>query len=216
MHAFLKILHFALAGVLVISAISLSVSAGSTMYKGYETPDFTVTTADGPFEVRQYAPHLVAEVHVEGERGAAIRRGFRTLAGFIFGQNADDTKIAMTAPVAQAPVTDATVTEASATEAPGNGVWQVQFMMPDGYDLDNLPSPNDDRIRFRMTDAQTQAVMQFSGWWSDAKLTDKANALRSWAETQGLQISGGPRYYFYDDPFTLPMRRRNEVAFQIQ
>ena len=201
MHALIKILHFALAGVLVIAAISVSVSAGSTMYKGYETPDFTTTAVDGPFELRRYEPHLVAEVHVEGERGAAIRRGFRTLAGFIFGKNVDETKIAMTAPV---------------TQAASDGVWQVQFMMPQGYDIDSLPAPNDDRIRFRMTDAETQAVMQFSGWWSDRKLAEKASALRSWVDAQGLQIADGPRYYFYDDPFTLPMRRRNEVAFEVQ
>ncbi|MEM8957244.1 MAG: heme-binding protein [Pseudomonadota bacterium] len=201
MHALIKILHFALAGILVIAAISVSVSAGSTMYKGYETPDFTTTAADGPFELRRYEPHLVAEVHVEGDRGAAIRRGFRTLAGFIFGKNAEETKIAMTAPV---------------TQAPADGVWQVQFMMPDGYDLDTLPAPNDDRIRFRVTDAETQAVMQFSGWWNDRKLAEKASELRSWVDAQGLQITDGPRYYFYDDPFTLPMRRRNEVAFRVQ
>ncbi|MCR9089323.1 MAG: heme-binding protein [Rhodobacteraceae bacterium] len=201
MHALIRTLHLALAGVLVIAAISVSVSAGSTMYKGYETPDFTISAADGPFELRRYEPHLVAEVHVDGERGAAIRRGFRTLAGFIFGKNAEETKIAMTAPVAQ---------------APAEGVWQVQFMMPDGYDLDTLPTPDDERIRFRMTDAETQAVMQFSGWWNDRKLTEKADELRRWTEARGLQIADGPRFYFYDDPFTLPMRRRNEVAFQIQ
>ena len=28
-------------------------------------------------------------------------------------------------------------------------------------------------------------------------------------------MTGGPRFYYYDDPFTLPFNRRNEVAFTL-
>lgn len=200
MSALNKLLHFGLAGLLVAAAVTVSVQAGSPMYKGYEIPDFIVTQSDGPFELREYEPHLVAEVKVSGERGAAIRRGFRTLAGFIFGKNADETKIAMTAPV---------------TQAETDGAWQVQFVMPAGYNLDSLPKPDNRDIRFRVTPVEKQAVVQFPGFWTDRKLAAKSAELRQWITAQGLQVADGPRYYFYDDPFTLPMRRRNEVAFLV-
>lgn len=196
-----KSLHLVLSGVLLVAAITVSVSAGSSMYKGYETPDFTISSAEGPFEVRSYAPHLVAEVKVDGSRSAAVRRGFQMLAGFIFGKNAEETKIAMTAPV---------------TQTQEDGLWHVQFVMPDGYEMDNLPAPNDARIQFRMTPIEQQAVVQFSGRWTDRRLAEKTGELRRWIREQGLQVADGPRYYFYDDPFTLPGRRRNEIAFRIE
>ena len=40
--------------------------------------------------------------------------------------------------------------------------------------------------------------------------------LRGLAEGAGLAIAEGPFFYFYDDPFTLPWNRRNEVAFRLQ
>jgi hypothetical protein len=54
-------------------------------------------------EVRQYAPHIAAEVTVSGERDAAINAGFRVLAGYIFGGNEVRAKVAMRTPVKQVP-----------------------------------------------------------------------------------------------------------------
>lgn len=184
------------------TAASLSpLSAGASMHKGYEIPDFTVTAAEGPFELRRYEPHLVAAVYVEGARSTAIRRGFRMLAGYIFGKNVAETKISMTAPVAQTAQEDA---------------WRVEFMMPKSYDLSALPAPNDDRIRFRQTDAETQAVIRFSGRWTEKNLAKKTAELRAWADARGLTLADAPNYYFYDDPFTWPGQRRNEVAFRVE
>ena len=44
---------------------------------------------------------IAAEALVEGERGAAIREGFRLIAAYIFGANKPNANIAMTAPVTQ-------------------------------------------------------------------------------------------------------------------
>ncbi len=199
-----KIVHLALAAALAVTGVAISAEAN--MYKGYETPPYTVEMTDGPIEVRSYAPHILAEVTVEGSRRGAVGRGFRVLAGYIFGDNAGEEKVAMTAPVTQMP----------AEAGPNPGTWQVQFMMPRDYELTNLPTPENAAIRFRTTEAERQVVIGFSGWWSDAALEQKAEDLRAYADVQGLTVTGQPRYYFYDDPFTLPFRRRNEVAFVLQ
>ena len=65
-----------------------------------EEPKYSVIEKTEPFELRQYAPMIVAEVKVDGDLDEASNQGFRLIAGYIFGQNQVNEKIAMTAPVA--------------------------------------------------------------------------------------------------------------------
>lgn len=53
------------------------------------------------FEIRQYAAYTVAEVLVEAAASDAGNRAFPILAGYIFGKNKGERKLAMTAPVTQ-------------------------------------------------------------------------------------------------------------------
>lgn len=53
-----------------------------------EEPKFTLALKDGAFEIRDYAASIVAEVTVTGDQNEASRKGFRLLAGYIFGGNA--------------------------------------------------------------------------------------------------------------------------------
>jgi len=175
------------------------------MYKGLETPPHEMLERDGAIELRRYAPYLLAETSVEGSRQRAAARAFRRLARYIFGGNRAGAKIAMTAPVAQWP------------EDGGAGPrWTVSFMMPAAYDSpESLPAPQAPDIRLTRAEPGLQAVIRFSGRWSDRGLADATEALRGWIEARGLTAIGPPRYYFYDDPFTLPFRRRNEVAIPV-
>ena len=52
-----------------------------------EEPTYQVLQQDGAFEIRHYAPQLVAQTWVEGDMDAASNRGFRRIANFIFGNN---------------------------------------------------------------------------------------------------------------------------------
>jgi len=196
-----RAIHLSL--ILVLAAASVAISAEARMYRGYELPPYRVVATDGAIELRDYSPHLVAEVSVAGERGSAISRGFRVLADYIFGGNADSQKVAMTVPVSQ--------TRADVADE----VWTVQFMMPSDWTEATLPQPENEAIRFVEADAEMQAVIRFSGRWTDRSLVQKTEALRGWAAAEGLTITSAPRYYFYDGPFTLPFNRRNEVAFRV-
>ncbi len=180
---------------------AMAMAAGAETYKGYEQPPYRVEAEEGPFQLRAYAPHLVAEVQVEGSRDGAINTGFRTLASYIFGGNATGEKIAMTVPVAQTPV--------------GADAWTVRFMMPAAFRPETLPAPDRAAIRFVTTAPERQVTVRFSGARGDRVLDEKAAALRDWAAARGLTITAGPHYYFYDGPMTLPWNRRNEVAFTV-
>jgi SOUL heme-binding protein len=170
-------------------------------HKGYEMPPYTVERTEGSREIRIYGPHLLAEVKVSGDRQGAIQSGFRVLAGYIFGGNESGEKIAMTVPVAQTPEGDH---------------WTVSFMMPARFTKDTLPKPQTDAIRFVEAGPSRQVVDRFTGLPASDDLATRAEALRVWAEGQGLTITAGPHYYFYDAPMTLPWKRRNEVAFTIR
>ena len=54
-------------------------------------------------EIRRYDEHLLASVRVSGGFKTGSISAFRPLFNFISGDNADATKIAMTAPVLQSP-----------------------------------------------------------------------------------------------------------------
>jgi hypothetical protein len=190
--------------IILALGIAMAGQAGAeTTHKGYEMPPYTVDWQDGAREIRSYGPHLLAEVKVTGSRSGAIQKGFRALAGYIFGGNATGEKIAMTVPVAQTP------------EA-GGETWVVSFMMPARYSTDTLPAPRTDSIRFVKVGPSRQLVERFSGLPGTDNLAERAEALRQWAQAQGHGIVAGPHYYFYDAPMTLPWKRRNEVAFTIR
>jgi hypothetical protein len=182
--------------------VTMAGGAMAETYKGYELPPYRVERSDGPYEVRAYGAHLVAEVRVRGSREGSISTGFRLLAGYIFGGNASGEKIAMTVPVAQ-----------SATEGDS---WIVRFMMPAAQRPETLPAPDRAEVRFVPIAPERQIALRFSGARGDAVLAAKAAALRDWAKAQGMTITAGPYYYFYDGPMTLPWKRRNEVAFGVE
>jgi hypothetical protein len=191
--------------VLALGVAMVGIAGAETTHKGYEMPPYTVERSEGSREIRAYGPHLLAEVQVSGSRQGAIQSGFRVLAGYIFGGNADGEKIAMTVPVAQTPAEDG-----------AGDRWTVSFMMPARFTRDTLPTPRSDAIRFVEAGASRQVVDRFSGLPGTENLAERAEALRLWAEAQGLTITAGPHYYFYDAPMTLPWNRRNEVAFTIR
>lgn len=176
-------------------------AAVSETYKGYEMPPFEVVSEAPSYELRDYAPHLVATVRVNAGVQRSASTGFRALAGYIFGGNSTGQKIAMTVPVGQVPYE--------------NG-HEISFMMPARYDQGTLPTPDNANIVFRETAPERLAVSSFSGWAGEAQLRRQAARLRDMLERDGHRVLAGPRYAYYDDPFTLPWKRRNEVAFVIE
>ena len=189
--------------------------AEAQMYKGTETAPYTVERTLEGAELRRYGPRLVAEVTVSGSRSGAANAGFRILAGYIFGGNAESSKIAMTTPVAQVPEASAG-SAAAKTGADGAQSWTVRFTLPAGRSLADLPPPNDPRIRLMETVPERMLVLQFSGRATDAALAKATASLRAIADRAGVKVRGEPEFLFYDSPFTLPWNRRNEVALVLE
>ncbi|CCD96789.1 putative heme-binding protein, SOUL family [Bradyrhizobium sp. ORS 375] len=193
-----------LTGLVVLVLAGAAIAAGPIMSR-VEHPRYDVVKRDGEFEIRAYAPMIIAQADVQGARKAAIEEGFRIIGGYIFGANQAKAKIAMTAPVQQQ----------AAVATPADGVagdrWSVSFVMPSSWSLDTLPPPADSRIKLTPMPAQRMVAITFSGSYSDGILAEKTRELRDYAQRNGLAVTGTPLLAFYNPPWTLPMLRRNEV-----
>jgi hypothetical protein len=64
-----------------------------------EELDYTVIASTSDVEIRQYGLHVVAKATLTGDHRDVQGELFRTLAGYIFGDNVRQEDIAMTAPV---------------------------------------------------------------------------------------------------------------------
>jgi len=177
--------------------ISLVTSVMTTQAIAIEEPVYKVEKAweAEQIEIRAYAPRIMAVTGMNEDSDS----GFRVLAGYIFGGNAEEQKIAMTAPVQQ-------------TMA---GEKEMAFMMPAEYALKDLPQPEDQRVSFREAPAYTAAVIQFSGWASAEKADENWQQLRRFLITKGIDITGEPTLNQYNPPWTLPFMRRNEIIVPV-
>lgn len=186
-------------------------------------PPFTVTLSEKPFELREYPGFIVAETWVEGDFDAAGRAGFRRIANYIFGDNiaraGDSEKIAMTAPVTMEPVGEKgekiAMTAPVTMEAEGKR-WRMHFVMPANYTLATLPKPKDPRIILREIPPHRAAVVRFSGLTTRNSMAERTGELRKWMQARGLDAVSAPQIARYNDPFTLPWNRRNEIMLVLR
>lgn len=185
---------------------------------GTEEPKFVrealITSPAGPVEIRRYGPRIAAQTVVAGDEEMARNAGFRRLAGYIFGGNHRQTEIAMTAPVAQQSEKIAmTAPVAQARNAEGLSV--IRFFMPSKWSMELLPAPDDERVELVEVPGETYAVLRFSGDRSPQEVAAKSEELLKSLAGSGFTPQGEPMAWFYDPPWTLPFRRRNEVAVQV-
>ncbi len=210
-------------------AISVVMSVGCSVFgiRSEETPKYEVLATDGNKEIRAYAPYLVAKTTVKnsgnGYDSKATGEAFRILAGYIFGGNQKKQKISMTAPVEMKNVSSNSDSSekismtAPVTQSISGEQMQMTFSMPSQYKLEDLPTPDDNRISFEQIPAKTVAVIRFSGWRSDDKAKQKADELRTWIEKANrYQLITGPVFAGYDPPWTIPWFRRNEIMFEVK
>lgn len=193
---------------------------GSAMAQ-IEEPSYKVIAKDGDFELRDYAPMIVAEIVIEGERDSAVNAGFRALAAYIFGANTSQSKIAMTTPVTQTKDIDPSNSERIEMTAPvtqtGRGTaWVIRFTMPQHYTMDSLPKPHDDRIALKQIKNRRVAVLKFSGLWTEGNLNARRDELMALVARRSLKTKGEPTYAFYDPPWKPFFWRRNEVMQDLE
>jgi hypothetical protein len=183
-----------LLGIMILAQAFIYTSTNST-----EQHKYVVLKKFEEFEVRQYAPAMFSSVKmVSDSYDATSSAGFRTLAGYIFGGNDKNEKIAMTSPV---------VMEIGDTT-------RMSFMVPSDIKKEDLPKPNNGRIYFEEQEQKIMAAIEFGGWADDQKIEEYTNKLKANLKANGLSYTGKFSYLGYNPPYQV-IGRRNEVVVEL-
>jgi len=203
--------HWIAALVLALLALPLTALA-------IEEPEFEVVRQLGEVEVRQYASYVVAEVVVEGSAQNAGNVAFPILAGYIFGKNKGERKMAMTTPVTQTqtPKPMKMAMTAPVTQTAVGATHLVQFVLPRSVSLATAPEPLDSRVQLREVAASQVAVIRYRGLWSASNYEQNLAKLKAALEGAGLAWTGEPVLSRYDPPLTPGFLRRNEIWLHLK
>lgn len=186
--------------------------------RNIETLPYAVLEVRDGYEIRRYPPYIVAETTVEGDFSRALNSGFMIIAPYIFGANAPQEKIAMTAPVIEtsAPRGTEIAMTAPVIEATRGGARIVQFVMPAQYTLETLPQPTDARVVLREVPEKVVAAHRFSWYYTTERIATKKADLLAMLTRDGMSMVGEPQFAGYNDPWTIPFLFRNEILIEIK
>lgn len=196
--------------------VTLVFLGGAINAMAIEEAVYTIIKKDDAFEVRDYAPHLLAEITVEGTLETAGNKAFDALFNYISGDNKSKNKIAMTAPVSQEAKSEKIAMTAPVGQQASGGKWVVSFMMPSSYTLETLPTPNNANVMLRAVPKNRVAAIRYSGFWSEKNYLKHKEALLEWIAKNGFTVKGEPIWARYNPPFTPWFLRRNEILIPIQ
>jgi hypothetical protein len=185
-----------LYGLQFLAIVMLLGAAG--VAESIEEPQYRVLESIDEIEIRHYQATVQAVTRLPGKSSSS--EGFRRLAGFIFGGNDQEQKIAMTAPVQ----------EKLGAERP-----EMAFTMPSEYTLEDLPTPADSRVSLHNVPAKTVAVVTFSGWATSSRVARFERELRATLKRSDIATTDEVSLNQYNPPWTLPFLRRNEIMIEV-
>lgn len=180
-----------------------------------EEAKYDVLLLEEPFELREYAPHILAETVVEGSFEDAGSEAFGRLFEYISGHNARQQDVAMTSPVGQARESQKIEMTSPVGQQARAGKWVVSFMMPASFTLESAPEPKDPTVVLRRVPARQVAAVRYSGFWSEEGYLRNLAKLQGWIERKGWRTDGGPVWARYDPPFMPWFLRRNEILVPV-
>jgi hypothetical protein len=189
---------------------------------GLETPKYTVlktgNSLHGKYEIRRYEPFSVCSVSMVQPRPVDATKtdakisfpsmggasAFGALAGYLFGKNQQETSMKMTTPV---------------LSSSDNS--QMSFVLPSAYwsGAQAAPKPlSESGVSLENIDGEDRAVIMFGGYASrkiielrSKQLLDGLGQDSEWKVDNNAPVMVAQ----YNDPFTPPWKRLNEVSVRV-
>ena len=168
--------------------------------RNIETYSFKVIDTYETIEIRQYEASLFTSVQMPSNNyRKTSSKGFPVLAGYIFGGNDKEEKIAMPSPVAMS-LKDSTT---------------MLFLVPKKYTRDNLPVPNDSSIEFKDIPEKKVAAISFGGWANDLKIAAFKKNLITALNSKGIEYTDNFYFLGYNAPMEV-FNRKNEIIVELK
>jgi len=165
-----------------------------------ENPNYkTLSEHSNSIELRKYDETKLVTTTEDGEFTESSNDNFRKLFRYISGENKQNQKISMTAPVFM------TMSDSSKKK--------MSFVVPAKFAV-NTPEPNEG-VTVDSFPERTVGVISFSGRWTEASFKEKEKQLRNWLLENGYETRGEAYGAAYDPPWAVPFLRRNEVHIEI-
>ena len=197
MKLLLKIFFIILA-LFFLAFIVIQIFAIKTQ-KNIERYKYSVEASYDSFEIRNYDSALFTTVKLPFSGfDKSSSKGFSILAGYIFGDNEENKKIAMTSPVSM-------TLQDSIT---------MMFMVPNEYTEESLPKPSQSIIKIENIESKKMAAISFGGWANDKKIELYKSKLILSLESEGILFSDKFLFFGYNAPYEF-LNRKNEVLVEL-
>jgi hypothetical protein len=196
-----------------------------------ETPNYSVLTKRTLYEIRFYEPFAICSVSMSKPRpvdandtmDASIAdpkqgsaRAFGSLAGYLFGKNQQQSAMKMTTPVLMRGSEDSTAKK-------GDDDKVMSFVLPSEYwketSLAQAPQPLDGSgVTLERIQGGDRAAVMFGGYASKDRVAKRKQQLlealvkdKEWEAVATEPVTVAQ----YNDPFTPPWKRLNEVSVAV-
>lgn len=210
-------MYYYILGTIVLGVILWTIGSYAVV-RAIEEPAYTVLEKKTGYEIREYAPYIMAKTTVTGNYDEATTKGFRIIADYIFGNNTKKESIAMTAPVLESKAVSEKIamTVPVLETAAENNQRTIAFVLPAKYTLETLPTPNNTAVSFIEVPKRKVAVLTFTWYATEVRMETKKSLLQSYLKRDSLVVAGEAETARYNPPFSMPLLLRNEVMIPIQ
>jgi hypothetical protein len=209
-----------LAGIILLGLLFLWTLYG--VYISMSVPEARYEVSkilENNVEIRAYPEEIWATTVAEDQNNA-----FGPLFRYISGDNDKGEKIEMTAPVvtptpqpsaAGSPKGEKIEMTAPVVSMNTEKGQFMAFIMPERFNINSIPKPLSSRVKIELVEPRKLATIRFSGYVTEESYKKNLEQLNKTLENGGISTIGEPLLMQYNDPWTPPFSRRNEIAVQV-
>ena len=181
---------------LIASVFILSAFFTWNKLKTPEDERYKVVKSFSGIEIRSYENQIYASYIPNNSDNRS--NSFKAVAGYIFGANDQEMKIAMTSPVVVKLHNDN----------------EMAFVMPDDYKIIELPKPLNSQVKIYEEAASMKASLRFSGFSNNIRERNKIDQLKSILESNNISHNNDFEVLVYNAPYQF-FFRRNEIIVTV-
>jgi SOUL heme-binding protein len=202
----------------VVAGVLLWAIGSYLVVRTIEEPQYTVLEKRDGYEIREYAPYILAKTTVTGSYDEATSKGFRIIADYIFGNNVKKESIAMTTPVLESKDVSEKIamTTPVLETASENNERTIAFVLPSKYTLETLPTPSNSAVTLTEVPTRKVAALTFTWYASANRMETKKTLLKSYLKRDAITVAGEAETARYNPPLSMPLILRNEILIPIE